>query len=153
MQEEPYDYNDGRCNLIDIRLCPDGVVYFGRCFTFVSEEKDWLKAEAHCQNLAPGSHLASMHCKKQFDIITSSVSKVDGKIKYFWIGLNDMKKEGTYVWVDGSPTDFTKWQKNEPNNAGNEDCVYIQGKGKAGWNDVRCELQYPFVCSHKVPCD
>ncbi|XP_038667996.1 lectin-like isoform X2 [Scyliorhinus canicula] len=153
MQKRTCDGNDRRCDQSGKRLCPDGVISFGRCYTFVSEEKDWLKAEAYCQNMVPGGHLASMHCKKQFDTIIKSVPKVNGNTISFWIGLVDIKEEGTYVWVDGSPTDYTKWQMYEPNNYGNEDCVHIKGEPIPGWNDARCDLELPFVCSHKAPCD
>ena len=37
-----------------------------------------------------------------------------------WIGGNDLVKEGTWVWTDGSPWNYKKWAENEPNNNGDD---------------------------------
>ena len=42
-----------------------------------------------------------------------------------WIGLNDIRQEGVFYWVDGvlSNSTNTLWDRDEPNNRGNrEDC-------------------------------
>jgi len=45
----------------------------------------------------------------------------------YWIGLTDVDvestNEGNFFWVDGTAATFFNWGPNEPNNAGNEDCV------------------------------
>ncbi|XP_072326968.1 lectin-like [Scyliorhinus torazame] len=153
MDNKSFDLNDGQCGQSDKQLCPDGVVYFGRCFTLVSEKKNWLDAEAHCQKLAPGGHLASIHCEKQFDFIISTIPKVSNKHLIVWIGLNDIKAEGNHIWIDGTPTDFTKWHKDEPNNMGNEDCVQIEERTISSWNDMHCGHLYSSICSYKLPCE
>nr|XP_002125316.1 alpha-N-acetylgalactosamine-specific lectin-like [Ciona intestinalis] len=59
----------------------------------------------------------------------------------YWIGLNDIQREGRFVWEDG--TLLTKSQENwyptEPNNYGRgEDCVGGNHAGSLKWNDYRC---------------
>ena len=63
----------------------------------------------------------------------------------FWIGFTDEANEGTFVWVDGSSTTYTKWAPGEPSNSGpnnNEDYTLINtGEGGMNqsdgyWNDA-----------------
>ena len=56
-----------------------------------------------------------------------------------WIGLNDIAKEGRYVWSDGSVNNYTNWNTGEPNNWWNqsdEDCTVFRVSGT--WNDLPC---------------
>ncbi|XP_078410816.1 lectin-like [Cetorhinus maximus] len=107
-------------------ICRGGLAYFGRCYKFFPEQKNWIDAELHCQTLAPGSHLASIHWESQGEFIGRMISKSKRTIVETWIGLNDVYKEKTFLWIDGSPTDFTKWAPKQPDNTRtNEDCVHI----------------------------
>lgn len=65
-----------------------------------------------------------------------------------WIGLNDKTTEGTWVWVNGSPPTYTRWDFGEPNNSGDEDCAeMLDGLGDYGdWNDSGCTNSRWFVC-------
>jgi hypothetical protein len=65
-----------------------------------------------------------------------------------WIGLNDLAKEGTWVWPDESPVSYTNWNNGEPNNSGNEDCTQILTNGL--WNDIKCSTKWAIVCED--PC-
>jgi len=67
----------------------------------------------------------------------------------YWIGLSDTTAENNFVWDDGTPTDFTQWNNNEPNDWGSgEDCVHIRKNG--GWNDIRCSAKGHYVCQYPV---
>ena len=46
-----------------------------------------------------------------------------------WLGLNDIAEEGVWVWSDGSPVTHTKFDRGEPNNFNNEDCVAMNSNG------------------------
>ena len=37
---------------------------------------------------------------------------------YCWIGFNDAAREGTFVWSDGSDSDYTNWNPPADNNQG-----------------------------------
>lgn len=56
----------------------------------------------------------------------------------YWVGLNDIVTEGTFVWVSGEPVTYTNWAGGEPNNSGgNEDAVVMNWNSWPGlWNDV-----------------
>ncbi len=71
-----------------------------------------------------------------------------------WIGLNDRKTEGRFVWV-GSKTkmSFTYWHPHNPDGKGRnklfgleEDCVEIGGNDGFKWNDNACSMKYYFLC-------
>ncbi|KAJ7324375.1 hypothetical protein JRQ81_017395 [Phrynocephalus forsythii] len=52
------------------------------------------------------------------------------------LGINDIQTEGTFRYPSGETVAFTNWGKNEPNDAGGEDCVEMIGNGL--WNDFPC---------------
>lgn len=43
--------------------------------------------------------------------------------------MNDLRVSLTFEWVDGTATDYTYWNDNEPNNflGADEDCVEMDG--------------------------
>ena len=61
----------------------------------------------------------------------------------YWIGLNDIASEGSFVWANGEPVTFTNWSfiyGQEPNNyLGLEDATIIgigDPNSNGRWNDV-----------------
>eukprot|EP01083_Nonionella_stella_P009367 27006_1 len=64
----------------------------------------------------------------------------------YWIGLNDVETEGTFLWIDGSEVVYLNWDSDQPDNAGGvEDC----GENANGkWNDVVCSQNYAsYLCA------
>ena len=69
----------------------------------------------------------------------------------WWIGLNDISSEGSFVWEDGSSVSFTNWHSGEPNNGGGgEDCTQLNRYHPTQtWNDEPCGQGLPFVCEYQ----
>jgi hypothetical protein len=134
-------------------------------FLYVQERLKWTAAEAKCVDL--GGHLAKIENAEQ----NSAVSNLIGS-DLIYIGGNDMKKEGEWVWADGTPlSGYNNWVPGKPNNAGGswespdykgegEDCAgfgnVIHEKKDDTWNDISCGVDYPdgrppngFVCSRQ----
>ena len=71
------------------------------------------------------------------------------------LGMNDKKKEGTWVWdSDGTPVLYQPWEKGEPNNINNEDCGSMWPHGV--WKDIGCgydpnlrSLTRALICQQK----
>ncbi len=62
----------------------------------------------------------------------------------YWIGLNDEKEEGKWVWVTGEPFEYANWAPGEPDNYRQKQHFVIindtkpdRGHFEPGkWNDV-----------------
>ena len=112
-------------------------------------KEDWSKAREHCLSIR--GDLASIGSQKEQKKVLKIVAKFSRES--FWIGANDIKREGRFEWSDGSPFSFTKWWAREPNNKGSrgqEDCVHLKRSGyKRAWNDLACSFSLPFIC--KIP--
>ncbi len=64
--------------------------------------------DAHLQATKNGAHLVSINDKAEHKWIT----EVFGH-GFFWIGLNDLEKEGEWQWDGGEPVTYTAWEANE----------------------------------------
>ena len=69
-----------------------------------------------------------------------------GRYPGTWIGFNDKASEGTWVWSDGSPTDYVNFQSGEPNSGAAENCVFFYSGHGDEWADVACSQEQGFVC-------
>ncbi|GCB79786.1 hypothetical protein scyTo_0019611 [Scyliorhinus torazame] len=101
--------------------------YLSSCYQFFPKmKKTWIEAEMQCQQIEPRSHLSSIHGNKHNQFIQNLIKADDPSQPKTWIGLSDCYQEGLFLWSDGSPTDFTKWKKGQPDNMEeNENCVHI----------------------------
>lgn len=97
----------------------------------------WADGEAYATSV--GGHLATINDEAE-DRWISSTFPQDGDPLF--IGLNDLEREGTFVWASGEPVTYTNWVHNEPNDGGGgtdtEDAVVINfgdGLGARGWAD------------------
>jgi hypothetical protein len=109
--------------------CGVDVLFNSHCYRFTSRSADWLtsSAEAH----AAGGYLTSIGSAVENAFLFSTFGSQVGD---FWIGLNDIANEGTYLWDSGETVTYTNWHPFEPNNSNNEDAVHFCC-GDGTWND------------------
>ena len=119
---------------------------------------DWQAAENHC--VSYGGHLASVRTMSENSMVHDLCTPNE-----CWIGFNDKAVEGTWVWSDGSPSDFATfpdgkppWNPGEPNGLGDgpADGAYIYPNTnvwvRAGtWDDDDVGKSKPFVCRNPLP--
>ncbi|XP_056101587.1 collectin-11 isoform X1 [Rhinichthys klamathensis goyatoka] len=113
-----------------------------KVYLLVKEEKRSRDAEVFCQGR--GGHLAMPKDEASNRVIAGYVTEAG--LSRVYIGINDLEREGHFVYVERSPmTTFSKWREGEPNNAyDDEDCVEMVSSGE--WIDVACHLTMYFVC-------
>ncbi|XP_066468892.1 hepatic lectin-like [Tiliqua scincoides] len=121
--------------------------YFNKkCYYFSLKEMTWNEAKAQCEKQT--SQLVVINDLAEQNFLMSRTHN-----EAYWIGLNDIRTEGTWQWVDGSNyiTGFTYWKQGEPNNYQNhnEDCVQVRTKGE--WNDNTCSSMCFYICEKPLP--
>eukprot|EP00900_Chrysochromulina_parva_P013190 jgi/Chrpa1/21872/Chrysochromulina_OHIO_Genome00026121-RA len=103
-------------------------------FFYVPNVGSWAAGRAACQS--HGGDLASIHSAEE----NAAVWAVVPRSTALWLGATDAASEGTWVWIDGTPFDFSNWYPGEPNNSGgNEDCALLwSGLNNSEWADDTC---------------
>ena len=65
------------------------------------------------------------HAEEKLKIIFTA-DGMDGGLTAYWLGANDLHREGIFINPSGQPFAFTNWMDGEPNDStGKEDCVAI----------------------------
>ncbi|XP_076778388.1 CD209 antigen-like protein C [Arvicanthis niloticus] len=123
------------------RPCPWEWTFFHRkCYYISKSQCNWNDSVTACQEVEAQLVIVESDEEQTF---LSVITKDKGSA---WLGLSDLKQEGMWQWLDGSPlsASFMKyWIKGEPNNKQEEDCVESSGDG---WNDAPCTIKNYWIC-------
>ncbi|XP_035388895.1 collectin-11 [Electrophorus electricus] len=113
-----------------------------KVYLLVKEERRYRDAELSCQ--ARGGHLAMPKDAATNRVLAGYITGAG--LSRVYIGINDLEREGQFVYVERSPmSTFSRWREGEPNDAyEDEDCVELLSSGE--WVDVACSLTMYFVC-------
>jgi len=117
----------------DSSIPEEAVEFDGHHYLLVDEVEglSWPSSKKRCAS--QGSHLATVTSREESDFIAELC---DGR--YMYLGGSDEEQEGNWVWVDGSPWEFTNWMRGQPNDyTGNED--YLATYDHGAWVDVDAE--------------
>ncbi|XP_076455860.1 macrophage mannose receptor 1-like [Babylonia areolata] len=120
--------------------------YRGQCYMFVQSRVTWSQAGNQCGQ--QGASLVSVHDSAENSFVYSLVPRTyHGSV---WLGLNDIKREGSFEWSDLSPVTFALWKPREPNNLNNADCVALANSRY--WSDYNCNTMgvAAFVCKKSM---
>ena len=73
---------------------------------------------------------------------------LDYKRHEWWIGLNDLKTEGNFEWINGAKLGFTNWEPNQPDSISGDgapgaDCALMRHFNMSSfkWYDRNCNFQ------------
>ncbi|XP_064597162.1 LOW QUALITY PROTEIN: macrophage mannose receptor 1-like [Liolophura sinensis] len=140
--------------------CPKGFHgYKSKCFFLGGNTRssllNWTAAHDKCRSFGSGYEIASVSNDQEQAFLTSLLG---GWNTSLWIGLNDLKHENQFSWVDNSENSYFNWAKGEPSGRmygfQQEDCVHMYAidyhAGK--WNDENCDLLHGYICQvYKSP--
>lgn len=138
--------NDGR--MIDAPkqdLCPASFTTVTGAGTHVykviTAADNWAKQQQACQAMSTSAYLMVPDNQAELDAIDAFAMQA-----IYWIGINDIAVEGTFVNVLNTAQTFLPWQPPAPDNAGpGEDCVEALNPANQ-INDDRCNTALPAVC-------
>ncbi|MEZ4444670.1 MAG: C-type lectin domain-containing protein [Polyangiaceae bacterium] len=121
------------------------------CYRIMTNDADYLTAEADCQAITNGAHLAALSTVVEFDQVVTAISGVAPAS--MWIGADDMAIESNFVWRNGEAWTFTPmvypWAATEPNNeSNNENCVELVVLLTPHINDNTCSNLLQHLCEY-----
>uniref|UniRef100_A0A0N5B5A1 C-type lectin domain-containing protein n=1 Tax=Strongyloides papillosus TaxID=174720 RepID=A0A0N5B5A1_STREA len=149
-------YNDyAYGNRIDkiVKACDDNWInYDSYCWLLVNSKVTWEESKKSCND--NNANLATIYNKNDKIFLENYLG--DGE---FWIGLNDIQKNGTFVWDQGnlnssslSRSSFVDWIPKQPNLK--YQCVYnninVEDKNNNGWITGDCLDKKYYVCVKHV---
>ncbi|KAJ8392135.1 hypothetical protein AAFF_G00079410 [Aldrovandia affinis] len=99
------------------RPCPEGWEQNNsKCYYFSTERKSWKDSCSDC--LKRGANLVIIESIEEQDFISKHTTE-----DHYWIGLSDSEREGTWLWVDGTPLQKDKVNGEPDDNKSNADCA------------------------------
>ncbi|XP_051247510.1 C-type lectin domain family 4 member C-like isoform X7 [Dicentrarchus labrax] len=127
-----------------------------QCYYFFTNNLTWNESRDECRQ--KGGDLVQIDSREEQTFLELKLrEKMNFDEDKFWIGLTDSEKEGTWLWVDGSPLkeSLTFWSGKEPDNwterdPDGEDCVRMGEKARAHdlkcWFDQSCKVPHRSIC-------
>jgi hypothetical protein len=110
------------------------------CYKFF-DEATYKDARDNCTRL--GGYIAMPKTKQESKFLNKLSVRTS-----IYIGLTDKKKEGTFVWDDGTSPTYTNWKKGQPaDDHEKEDCVLMNKISK--WISWKCWLKKRYICERK----
>lgn len=92
----------------------DAMKFNGHYYKVFDESKTWTEAKAYCESL--GGHLVTVTSEAENDFIYSIIENKTKNL--YWLGANDVKKEGVWEWVTGEIWTYSNWCGGAPDNHG-----------------------------------
>uniref|UniRef100_A0A914EKQ6 C-type lectin domain-containing protein n=1 Tax=Acrobeloides nanus TaxID=290746 RepID=A0A914EKQ6_9BILA len=139
--------------------------FTNKCYKLFKTPVVQSVAETICIN--NGGHLVSIHSVNEDAFIRDIIV---GPEAYYWIGLFAPGGCCNYMWLDGTPVDYTGWVPSAPTFSQGP-CVYVvnvanhtnSGVTTAGWDNntgyqhscggppcASCAVDYEFVCESNL---
>ena len=115
--------------------------FWGNLFYKIySTSLNYGNAKAQCES--DGTFLAIPRSETENDFFAGLIPNEN-----FWIGINDIEQEGSFVAVNGREVSWTHWRTGEPNGGTNENAVEILNDYSGNlWNDIPACRSLKFIC-------
>uniref|UniRef100_A0A914DGI6 C-type lectin domain-containing protein n=1 Tax=Acrobeloides nanus TaxID=290746 RepID=A0A914DGI6_9BILA len=132
--------------------CPQGSlqgIYPSDCYVFNDSPSDYIAAEGSCNDLKghlvsiPDIFVNSFLAENAYEFLKSI--DING---HYWIGLNTVYNSSGWTWTDGTSSNYSNWDKGQPNIVTSACASQSTPAGK--WYSEDCNsLKLPYVC--KLP--
>ena len=112
--------------------------YDGYHYYSSQKQYSWDSSVYYLKTIDTSFRLLSIHSQAENNWVTDAAFQFYNMHHYLWIGGTDQVTEGTFVWEDNTPWDYTNWGDGEPNNSYQigEDWVMLNYPHPGKWNDA-----------------
>ncbi|KAI8492289.1 hypothetical protein Bbelb_301860 [Branchiostoma belcheri] len=125
--------------------CPAGYEdgeYEGRCFKRVACQTcktSYQEARDECALI--GGHIVTVQTEEKYNFLIRKDSH-----RAFWIGLDDIQTEGSFVWNDGLPLGSLAPWNASVQNSDDRDCVAMGRETQFKWLHMDCNYRLRYLC-------
>ena len=132
-------------------LTKDWTHYKGYCYQVFSNKLVYSSAKTQCASFSNAYNLAGslVTIRSRYDnffLLSLLTAPSVPPYTFYWTGLNDIAKEGVFVWTNGWPITYTNWLRGNPNDwRHSQDCVDMRTTNGL-WNDYNCSMPTPYIC-------
>ncbi|KAM4651347.1 C-type lectin domain family 11 member A [Discoglossus pictus] len=133
-----------------IEGCLKGRRFLRKCYLLFQQFENYATAQNLCQSR--GGNLAMPVDQQDFAALSQYVRDAFFPFNWpIWIGINDLRSEGLYLYENGHRVSFFNWYKDhlvtQPNGKTHENCVSITSDDGKWW-DNECSRRMYFVCEY-----
>ncbi|CAC5412844.1 unnamed protein product [Mytilus coruscus] len=133
------------------------LTFRGSTYKFICSGFTFHQAEAVCK--IQGGNLTTIETEEENSFLKHVVTLIhtagSAANNNWWIGLTDIKTEGSFEWISGQPVTYTDWFQGpptEPNGVDvfpnlSADCVMLRHSNGFQWSDDYCSYNnVPAIC-------
>ncbi|XP_075695091.1 C-type lectin domain family 11 member A [Rhinoderma darwinii] len=133
-----------------IEGCLKGKRYFRKCYLIFQHFENYATAQQLCHSR--GGNLAMPIDKNEFDAVAQYVHDAFFPFNWpVWIGINDLRSEGLYLFENGHRISYFNWYKDhlvtQPNGGILENCLSISSDDGKWW-DNDCSRRMYYICEY-----
>ncbi|KAG9482103.1 C-type lectin domain family 11 member A [Eleutherodactylus coqui] len=133
-----------------IEGCLKGKRYYRKCYLIFQHFENYATAQQLCHRR--GGNLAMPIDQNEFNAIAQYVHDAFFPFNWpVWIGINDLRSEGMYLFENGHRVSYFNWYKDhlvtQPNGATIENCVSISSDDGKWW-DNDCSRRMYYICEY-----
>lgn len=133
-----------------IEGCLKGKRYYRKCYLIFQHFENYATAQELCHSR--GGNLAMPIDQNEFAALAQYVHDAFFPFNWpVWIGINDRRSEGLYLFENGHRVSFYNWYKDhlvtQPNGGILENCVSISSDDGKWW-DNDCSRRMYYICEY-----
>lgn len=139
---------DNRKELGRLEGCQKGRRVGYKCYLVYNSYEDYAGASRKC--LERGGRMAMPRDRKEQEALADYVKTFFHPGNWpVWLGINDLRSEGTYVFDDGTGVSYFQWRKHflssQPDGGKRENCVAMSSDDGEWW-DHYCDRTMNYLC-------
>lgn len=139
---------DNRKELGRLEGCQKGRRVGYKCYLVYNSYEDYAGASRKC--LERGGRLAMPRDRKEQEALADYVKTFFHPGNWpVWLGINDLRAEGTYMFDDGTGVSYYQWRRHflssQPDGGKRENCVAMSSDD-GDWWDHYCDRTMNYLC-------